>query len=138
MRAGLRVRQDVGEEDALIDLDAVLVALRFPALRIDLRARRRQAGNELRGLIGERLGAHEAGLVLGQHRIERLRVFPEKGFACLAPGVEDRVGCACLLWIALRLVRQCGEQLMALEPELRMAVGVVLEVPRDLRPRTGP
>ena len=62
MRAGVRMRQHVREEDALIDLDAVLVALHLLALRIDLLARRHQAGNELGGLVGEHIGAHEVRL----------------------------------------------------------------------------
>ena len=68
-------RQDVREEDALIDLDAVLVALHLLALRIDLRARRRQAGHERGGLVGEHVRrARSASGLLVSAAIDRLRV----------------------------------------------------------------
>ena len=125
----VRMRQHVGEEDALIDLDAVLVALHLLALRIDLPARRRQAGNERSR--PRRRAARRARSASGSWsapRRARCTCLRRNASRALAPGGQDRLGGARLLGIALRLLRQRAEQLVALEPELRMPVGVVLEV----------
>ncbi len=138
MRAGVGTRQDVREENALIDLDPVLLALHLLALRIDLLARRRKPRHERGHLIGKHIGAYEVCLVRGERAIDRLRVAQHEGFAGLAAGAQDRVGGARLIRVALRLFRQRGEQIVALTPERRVRVGVAFEMSGDPGPRSDP
>ena len=69
MHAGLRIRQHVGEENALVDLDAVLVALHLLALRMDLGARGIRPGMRPRP-HRRAVGAHEAGLTPRERRVD--------------------------------------------------------------------
>ena len=50
MRAGIGQRQHLREENALVDLDAVLLALHQPAFGVDLLLRRRQTRHQLGGI----------------------------------------------------------------------------------------
>jgi hypothetical protein len=75
------------EEYALIDLNAILVALRMSGLGNDLLARRDQSGEEFRGGVDEVVEAQEDRATLGQKRIYVLRVGREKR---LARGARNR------------------------------------------------
>ncbi len=52
-------RQHLGEKNALIDFDAVLLALQQRAFGIDLLARRRQAGHERSGVVSKFIDSRE-------------------------------------------------------------------------------
>src|SRR5436309_6352650 len=104
MRAGSGMRKDVREENALIDLGAVLVALHLLTLRRDLRARRHETGNQIGSGVDQRLGAQERGLTLSQCAINRLGMTGQKCFAALAADAEDALRSAQLFGVAFRLV----------------------------------
>src|SRR5256885_9538888 len=91
MRAGSGMRKDVREENALIDLDAVLVALHLLTLRRDLRARRHETGNQIGSGVDQRLGAQERGLTLSQCAINRLGMTGQKCYAALVADGADRL-----------------------------------------------
>ena len=83
-----RARQHVGEEDALVDLDAVLVALVQAGLGGDLLGRRGETGHRGRRRKHQILEAkHLAGRDLV---VDRLGMDGEEAFAGLARTAEDQ------------------------------------------------
>src|SRR5258708_5216618 len=127
------MREHMRKKNPLIGFNAVLVALRLFVLRCDLRARWCQSWNEGCGRIGEFLGAHEVRLIFRQRRVHGLHMPAEKRLAALAADVQDRFSGTRLVWSSLWLVRQRAAQLVTLEPEFRMPIGVALEVPGEGR-----
>ena len=67
-------RQHLRQENALIDFDAVLLALHQLAFGIDLLARRRQARHQLRRVIRKIIDAHEFAEIFGELAIDSFGV----------------------------------------------------------------
>ena len=59
MLADQRARKHVGEEQALVDLDAILIALGMCGLGVDLRSGRDQSRDESRRAVDEVVEAAE-------------------------------------------------------------------------------
>src|SRR5579863_5714804 len=133
MRAAGGMREDARKQDALVDLEALLVALQQLALDNDLLDARNQPRQKLRRRVDETLGAHESAHLLSNRAIERLHM---SGKEPVAAGTENVVQCLrtlpCRLG-ALRLVRQPRQQLLAHAPEAHMRERVVGVVTADLR-----
>ena len=81
MFADARARKHMRKEQALVDLDAVLVALRMSRLGLDLLPRGDQSGNEIRSGVDEVVEAPEDCAALGQETVNLLDVNSEKQFA---------------------------------------------------------
>src|SRR5262249_60690616 len=79
--SGARIRQQRGDQDALVDLVSLFVTLQKGGLRRDLLARRGEARNERRGVIDELLDPDEARAVPRQPVVKRFRVGGEKDAA---------------------------------------------------------
>ena len=92
MHAARRMREDMRQQQALIDLDAVLVALLQAVLARQLRRRRHQARHHRRGIADQMLDAHEFREIIGQAAIDRFGMGGEKFFARRAVALEDRGG----------------------------------------------
>ena len=74
MRAAGALRQHMGQQQALIDLGAVLVALRQAVLAADLRRIGHEAGHDGGGIADQILDALEFRETVGQAAVDRLDV----------------------------------------------------------------
>ena len=81
----------MGDEDTLVDLDAVLVGLLLRALARNLRRRRDEAGDGLRCRRQKRIEPQEARARPRQLVIEGARVGREEAFALRAPHLKKDV-----------------------------------------------
>src|SRR5258708_7286165 len=81
MLADARAREHMGEEQALVDLGAALVALAMSGLRVALGAGRDQPGDELRRGVDEVVEPPERRAALRQAIVDLLDMSGEKGFA---------------------------------------------------------
>ena len=95
MLADARAREHMGEEEALVDLDAVLVALRMSGFGADFLSCRDQSRNELRRGVDEIVEAAEGRAALGQAIVDLLDVGGEKRFARRARVRQQRLRAAC-------------------------------------------
>src|SRR6185437_1693705 len=128
MHAGLGQRQHLREENALVDFDAVFLALQMLGLRRHLPARRRQPGDQFGGIIDQVLDAPKSPEIAGQSAIDRLGVPLQKRFARLPAIGQDAFRRQFLRRRARRLPRQLGQQVGAGAPEFRAGGGIALEV----------
>ncbi len=78
MLADARAREHVSKEQALVDLDAVLVALPMRRFGGDLLSRRDQSGNEVRRGVDEIFDAPKRRAAFGQAIVDRLDVSGEE------------------------------------------------------------
>ena len=78
MRSAARRGEDVREEEALRDLDALLVGQLALALDRDLVPRRHETGIAFGRGVDEVLVAHGVAQVVGQLDVDRLRVLAEE------------------------------------------------------------
>src|SRR5579871_347773 len=138
MPARCFLREHMSEQNALIDFDAVLVALQVLAFGGDLFGRRRQAGHRGGGGEHQIFQADEARTPLRQLIVERRRMRAQKALARRARGSENRVRRLGLGVAALRLFRQPRDQRVALLPELREADAVADQVRGIARHRGKP
>src|SRR4051812_37897741 len=76
----------MGEEQALRDLRALLLALQVLGLRVDLRAGRDEARDALGGAIDQLVEAQSDGVVLGELGIELLGVLAQVALARVVVG----------------------------------------------------
>src|ERR1700733_10311693 len=106
MLADARTRKHTRKEQALINLDAVLVALRMNRLGLDLLSRRDQSRNEFRRGVNEGTEAAKNRGALGQEVITPRDVGGEKGFARVACVGRKRLRSRLLGLISPRLRRQ--------------------------------
>src|SRR5438105_4464512 len=83
---GVRIREHSGDEDALIDLQSFLVALRERGLGRDLRARRSEPGHERGRVVYELLDANESRALLREPVIDAFHVGGEKASS---PGTSE-------------------------------------------------
>ncbi len=81
MGAATRVGEYLGEEDSLIDLQALLVLLREPVLGVDLGAGGDEARMALRGGIHQLREPQGAGEPVGQLLVDRLDVAAQARFS---------------------------------------------------------
>ncbi len=79
--AGLLAGQNVGDEQPLVDLDAVLVALVESCFRRHLLSRRHEARERGGGVVDEILDAHECGSPLCQAIVDPRAVRGEEAVA---------------------------------------------------------
>ena len=92
VQAGAFVGENMSDKDALIDFDAVLVALQPEAFGPYLLGRRREAGNLRCRLAQQIVEAHESAAILRQSVVNRDRMGGEKSLAMIARGKKDRFG----------------------------------------------
>ena len=90
MAAALGVGEELVEQDALVDLDAVLVGLPQLGLGVDLGLGRHEAGHEAGGVVGQPLDAHELPAAVGQPVVERAGMAAQEGVAGVARGLLAR------------------------------------------------
>jgi hypothetical protein len=138
MRAGGGTVEYVREQNALVDLDAVLVALDERAFATHLLAGRHQPGHFARGGVNEIGDAQEGGQVFGERAVERLGVRLEEGIARRAVGALDERSGARLRGVAHRLLRQDGKKRAALLPVLAERRDVAAIVAARGRPLVPP
>ena len=119
--------EHMGEEDALVDLDAVLVALVERGLGGNLLAARHQAGNGRRRGVDEVLDPDEAGPLAGQRVIDPVGMGGEEALPAGAGGRQDFAGRRGFRGVPLRLRRQGGEEPRGLRPERDVAVEIGIE-----------
>ncbi len=115
------------EQQALVDLRAVLVLLHAGGLRGDLRARGREAGHQRGRRVGEVVNAQRARHAVGQPVVERRRMRAQKPLAQGAGIREQRRRLRRLRGVALRLRRQPGECGGGRRPLTPACVGIRLE-----------
>ena len=81
MFADARARKHMREEQPLVDLEAILVALPMSGLGVDLLSCRRQPGDEVRRGVDEVVEASEGRTALGQTIVDPLDMSGEERFA---------------------------------------------------------
>src|SRR5271166_3701633 len=79
-------REHVGEEQALVDLDPILLALAMSGLGVDLFPGRNESGNKLSRRVHEVVEAAEHRAPDGEARVNLIDMGGEK---CLARGAGD-------------------------------------------------
>ena len=129
------MREDMGEQDALVDLEAVLALQRVRRLLPDLRGGRRQPGDRGRGLVDEVLGAHEAAATAGELAIEGLDMAGEEILAGLARLAQDQVAGCRLAGVTGKLCRQACAQRRRLLPVERERRTIRTKIAADAGPR---
>src|SRR5947207_6154379 len=113
MRARRRGPQQAAEEDALVYLSTVLAGLRVRPLGGQLRRRRYQAGECLRGGVYQLRTAPVPGTPRGERVVDAFGVPAHEGIPQPpAPG-QDPVGLASLPLVTIRPGGQRGEQRLA-------------------------
>ena len=122
------IGQELVEQDALVDLAAILVGLAQFGLGRDLGAGRHEARHHLGGVIGQPLDAHELCPRAGQSIVERAGMAAQEGETRVARGLLDRLGGLEGGGIALGLGGQAGEPLLGVEPIGREVRGIGREV----------
>ena len=103
-------REHMREEQALVDLDAVLVALRMSRVGADLLLRRDQPRNERRRGVDELVDAAESRAALGQAVVNLFDMRGEERFARRAPVRHERVGSRLFGLVPPRLWRQPAKE----------------------------
>ncbi len=84
MAAAFRVGEELVAQDALVDLDALLLGLLQLRLGVDLRLRRHETGHRCCGVVCQPLDAHEFASAVGQPVVERARMASKEGVSRLA------------------------------------------------------
>src|SRR5258708_9051387 len=138
MAAGGFAGEYAGEENALIELDAVLVALQVLGLGRDLRCGRRQARDGHGRGEDQVFQPNESRALVRQLVVERLGMGGEELFALLARGGENRLCRARLTQTSRRLLRQAAEQIGAELPVPRIAPPIDIVIAGSLRRGRGP
>ncbi len=138
MHAALAQRQHLRQENALIDLDAILLALHRDAFGLDLPLRWRQPRHQFRRLIDEVVDPQEFFQPVGQLAIDGAGMRGEKALARVAAPQQDDIRRELLLDAALRLLRQLGQKIRSSPPEAHAGRGVALELVAELRPGVEP
>ena len=133
MHAGLGIGQDVRQEDALVDLNAVFFRLEQSAFGIDLRPRWCQSRDQLRREVREILDSRKLGEAFRQFAVDRFGVTSQKVFARTAAILEDIGSSHMLFYRPLRFFRQFSQQLCAETPILRGSGSIARVVRRDTR-----
>ena len=128
MLADARTRKHMRKEQALIDLDAVLVALRMNRLGLDLLSCRDQSRNEFRRGVNEVIEAAENRGALRQEVIDLLDVGGEKRFARSACVGRQRVRGRLLGLISPRLRWQPPKESRGPAPKGDAATSVGLKL----------
>ena len=98
------------EKDALIDLDAVLVALQKFCFGRDLRGGRGQTRHSRGRGKYQIFQTNELRAVAGQFVVKRLRMHGEKTLTLLAGGTENKLRRGCLRAVALWFLRPGAAQ----------------------------
>src|SRR5271165_4130124 len=98
MSSRLIIRQNVRDQDALVDLQAILVALQRVLFRSDLRPLGRKPRKRFGGSKQKLLHAHEALQAPGDRAVDRARVRAQKAIARLARASLDRLYGLLLCW----------------------------------------
>ena len=126
MEAGAGVAEDVREEDALVDLDAVLVALVEAGFGGDLPLGRDEAGHQRGGAPGQLVHAEEARAAGRGRIVDPIGVRGQEALARCAGRRQHRSGRRGLGGPPLRLLRQRADQAAGLGPEGAVARDVRL------------
>ena len=137
--AGAFVGQDVRQENSLVDLKAVLVALEEPVFGCNRLLRRRQTGHRIGRGENQLFELHEPRAALSQQVVDRADMGTQKTLALASCGRENRGGCRGLGVVAARLRRELTEQFVRAGPILRPARSIALVIARfpGLRRRPG-
>ena len=110
MEAGAGVAEHMGEQDALVDLDAVLVALVETGFGGDLPLGGDEAGHQRGGAPGQLLHAEEARAAGGRFVVDTLRVRGQEALARCAGRRQHGSGRRGLGGTPLRLRRQRADE----------------------------
>ena len=139
MHAGVGVGQHMRQENALIDFDAVLLALH------QLRFRHRPAcasasgpGTSFDGVVSEIVDAQEVVEIFGELAIDRIGMIGQKSFARIAAVQLNDIGRQLLLARPLWLLRQLGQEIRASAPVFRRGGGIALEIAAKAQRRFHP
>ena len=135
-RAGIGQRG--GDENAVVDLQPVLVALMAGGFGRHLRARGCQSRDQRRGVIYELLDADEARAVVREPVVDRLDMGAQEPGARFARHLFDPLCRLCLLRVARRLRGQPRKQGGTRLPEARIAGAVAGKVAGVARSRSVP
>ena len=135
MLAACSVGENMRQEDSLVDLDAVLVALLQRRFCRDLRRRRGEARDQIGRLEDQLLDPQEARAAAGEAVVDRHGMRLEEGLAARARGGEKGFGSRRLGGIALPLRRKGRDQPLGDRPEVRMTVAVFGKIAGDSRQR---
>ena len=125
--------EDMREQEALIDLQPVLVTLKRASLLLDFGARRRQPRKSLGRRKDEVFDANEAREVIRQRRVDLFHMRAEKARARSARALVDRVGGLRLGRLARRFPGNAFDQRAGERPEDRITTPVFAELSGRLR-----
>src|SRR5690606_33262476 len=92
MPAGDGMAEHMRQEDALVDLEAFLLAQHLPVVASYLLARWRQTGKALGCVVDQLLGANEIPAIICQLAIDAFNMRGEKLLAGRALRLEDEIG----------------------------------------------
>ena len=126
VEAGALMAEHMRQEDALVDLDAVLVALVEGRLRRDLLARRHQPGHRAGRGEDELFEADETRAVAGQAVVDPFGMGGEEALARLPRRRQDRRGGGRLVGAAPRFRRQPPHQRLGALPEGAVVADVMV------------
>ena len=138
MLADARAREHMGEEQALVDLGAVLVALPMSGLRVDLGARRNQPGDELRRGVDEVVEPPERRAALRQAIVDKFDMSGEKRLARRVRVRQQRLRRRPFRFVPPGLRRQPPKQSRRAAPEGAVLASVGLELASRDREGLGP
>src|SRR5271166_4519146 len=128
MLAAKWVRKHVRQEQALINLNAVLIALRVSGLGVDLLSSRDQSRNEFRRGVNEVVKAAENRATPGQQPVDLLGVGGEKKFTRCARNRQQRVRSRPFGLVSPGLARQRLKEARRLAPKraIALSIGVIV------------
>ncbi len=125
--------ENMREQEALIDLQPVLVALKRASLPPDFGARRRQPGKSVGRGKDEVFDANEAREVIRQRSVDLFHMRAEKTRARSARALVDRLRGLCLGRLARRFSWKAFDQRAGERPEDRIATPVFAELSGSFR-----
>src|SRR5205807_8273479 len=131
--SGARIREHGGDEDPLIDLQSLLVALQEGGLGRNLGARRNQPRHEHRGVVYKLIDADEARAFLREPVVDRPGMGGEKAAARVACCFLHSLGLLRLLRVARGLRGQARKPRRTALPESRVARAVAGKIASALR-----
>ena len=126
------------KKQALVDLNAVLVALPMSGLRIDLGSRRDQSRNDLRRRVDEVVEAPERRAAFGQAIVDLLDMSGEKGFARRVRVRQQRLRSRPFRFVPPRLRRQPPKESRRATPEGAVVASIGLKLASRDREGLGP
>ncbi len=133
MHACVGYGEHVRQENSLIDLDAVFLALHQRVFGLDLPLRRRETGHELSRFVDQFVDAQEFFVSVGQFAIDAARVRGHEALTRIAALQKNDIRRALLLRRSQRSLRQLGQKICPRPPEAHARSAIAFEFVAKLR-----